>query len=373
MKLKAITLTTGIFPPDIGGPASFIPLLAQKLYEKGVDVEVITLADDVTSALHYPYNVKRISRHIKKPWRDIHVINAIMASSKKSDLIFSNTLAFESAIAAKLSGKKLIQKVVGDIAWERAYSAGRFSGTLDEYQKVPVPFISKLTNIYRNIGVLGSDIIVTPSAYLKNIVHGWGFPQERIKIVYNAVSFEKSFTMLKKETFRILSIGRLIPHKGFEGIIKALAKVHFAFEYIVIGEGFLREPLLHLAKELGVNIQFLGALSQSEVAVWLRNSDVFVLNSSYEGLPHVVLESMMNNCPVIASAVGGTIELVHDEKNGLLFEYNDIEALLEKLYTLKNNIELKNKLVENAYLFVQTFSTIEGMVQCYIDIFEKEL
>jgi len=373
MALKAITLTTGIFPPDIGGPASFIPLLAQKLYEKGIDVEVITLADDTKSILNYPYKVTRIPRYVKKPWRDFSVIKAIFVAAKKSDLIFSNTLAFESAIAAKLSGKKLIQKVVGDIAWERAYSSERFLGTLDEYQKAPLSLVSKLTNVYRNGGVFGSNLIITPSMYLKKIVQGWGFSKDKIEVVYNAVPLKKSTEIIPKETFRIISVGRLIPHKGFEGIIKALAKLDFTFEYIVIGEGFLKEKLLHLAQELGIKIKFLGVLSQSQVAIWLRSSDVFILNSSYEGLPHVVLEAMMNDCPIIASAVGGTVELVRDEDNGLLFHYNDIEMLVDKIYTIKNDRLLRKKLQENATLFARTFSSVEEMVDHYIEIFEKEL
>ena len=120
MKLNKITLTTGIFPPDIGGPASFIPIFASYLTQNDIKVEVITLSDELQDDSNLPYKVIRISRKIKKPFRDMLVIREIIKSAKKTDLIFCNTLAFESAIASKISAKRLVQKIVGDLAWERA-------------------------------------------------------------------------------------------------------------------------------------------------------------------------------------------------------------------------------------------------------------
>jgi len=374
MKLKSITLTTGIFPPDIGGPASFIPILAQKLSEKGIKVEVITLSDNKQDYSNLDYKVIPINREIKKPFRDLLVIKEIVKSAKNSDLIFSNTLAFESAIAAKLTKKKLVQKVVGDIAWERANSSGRFSGNLEEYQKAKLCFKSKLTNLYRNFGVNNSDFIITPSYYLKNIVSLWGYPKNKIEVIYNSVEFEKSVKIIPKTNrFRIISVARLIPHKGIEGIIKSLSKLDFDYEYILLGDGPLRRELENLAKKLNVNIVFKGNISKKEVANWLNSSDLFILNSSYEGLPHVVLEAMYNNCAVIASRVGGTPEVVKHMENGLLFEFNNEREIIKNIMLLKNNRKLRNKLIKNAKQFVIKFADVDFMIDRYIKIFEDIL
>ncbi len=368
MRLKSITLTTGIFPPDIGGPASFIPIFASLLTQKGINVEVITLSDEVQDDSNLPYKVVRISRKIKKPLRDFLVIKAIVNSAKNSDLIFSNTLAFESAIASKISEKKLVQKIVGDLAWERANGSGRFKGRLDEYQTTHLCIKSKLTNWYRNFAVQHSDMIITPSNYLKTIVRQWNYPQEQIEVIYNAVEFEESDNQIPKGKFRIISVARLIPHKGIEAILRTLSKLDFTFEYIVIGDGPLKSSLQKLSDDLDIDTKFLGNISKKEVANWLSSSDLFILNSSYEGLPHIVLEAMENSCPVIASRVGGTPEIVKDKENGLLFEYNNVDELMEKIELLEENKDLSDKLVANGKKFTKEFADVEKMVYKYIEI-----
>ena len=369
--LKSITITTGIYPPDIGGPASFIPIFANMLTKKGIDVTVITLTDKKQDDFSLPYKVIRISRTIKKPFRDLLVIRAIIRYAKESDLIFSNTLAFESFVASKITRKKLVQKIVGDLAWERANGSGRFKGNLEEYQIEPLDIKSKLTNIYRNLSVNGSDIIITPSYYLKNIVSKWGYPEEKIKVIFNAVEFETADKTIIKSKYRIISVARLIPLKGIETILKTLAQLEFDFEYILIGGGPLKNSLLRLSNSLSVDMQLIENIPKKDVANWLNSSDLFVLNSSYEGLPHIVLEAMENGCPVLASQSGGTPEVVKHNYNGVLFEYDNVEEMIEKIGLIKNNNAFRSRLINNGKNFTRKFSNIEKMMDQYIDVFEE--
>ena len=371
MKIKSITLTTGIFPPDIGGPASFIPIFAQQLVNKGINVTVITLTDKLEDDSYLPYKVIRISRKIKKPLRDFLVIKEIIKSAKKSDLIFSNTLAFESAIASILSGKKLVQKIVGDIAWERANVNGRFKGTLEEYQDRNLDIVSVLTNWYRNFSVNKSHLIITPSSYLKNIVNSWGYKKDYIEVIHNAVEFKSAVKVIPKDKIRIISVARLIPLKSIDNVIKALSKLKFEFEYIVIGDGPLKNKLKELSKKLNVNTIFLGSITKEEVANYLKSSDVFIQNSSHETMPHVVLEAMENSCPVIASCVGGTSEIIEDMKNGLLFRHNNISELYDKIMIVKENNELREQLIKNGKKFTKEFADINKMVNQYTNIMEE--
>lgn len=369
--LSSIVLCTGIFPPDIGGPASFIPILANELSNKGITVTVVTLSDNSYDDFHLPYKVIRINRKIKKPLRNIIVIKEIVKAAKNSDLIFSNTLAFESAVAAKLSNKKFIQKIVGDIAWERAHTSGRFKGNIEEYQISHLNIKSQLTNWYRNFAVKASDLIITPSYYLKNIVSMWNYPHDNISVIYNAVEFEEADDSKPKDKYRILSVARLIPHKGIEAILQCLAKVDFDYEYIVIGDGPLKNTLEQSALALGINASFIGNISKRDVATWLASSNLFILNSSYEGLPHIVLEAMENSCPVIASNVGGTPEVVQDCMNGLLFEYNNIDELLEKITLIRQNKLLRERLIQNGKDYTKEFANVNKMIEKYIHIVQE--
>lgn len=299
------------------------------------------------------------------------MIKEIVKSAKNSDLIFSNTLAFESAIASKITGKKLIQKIVGDLAWERANVSGRFKGVLDDYQSANLDFKSTLTNWYRNFAVKSSDMIITPSYYLKGIVNKWNYPEEKIEVIYNAVEFEEANETIKKEKYRIVSVARLIPLKGIEAILKTLSKLTFEFEYILIGDGPLKNSLEKLSDSLNIDTKFIGNISKKDVANWLSSSDVFIQNSSHETMPHVVLEAMENGCPVIASRVGGTPEVVKDKENGMLFEFNNIEELLEKINIIKDDKILRDSLVKNAKEFIQEFADVEKMVDKYIEKIEE--
>ena len=164
--IKKITLVSGIFPPDIGGPATFIPMLANFLTESNVEVNVITLSDKKKSEIT-KYKIETISRSIIWPIRFFITVYKIYLSAKTSDLIFSNTLDFEASVASIISRKKHIQKIVGDIAWERANSSGRYNGSIDDYQTDQHCLISRLTNIYRNFSLRRSHLIITPSKYLK--------------------------------------------------------------------------------------------------------------------------------------------------------------------------------------------------------------
>ncbi len=228
-----------------------------------------------------------------------------------------------------------------------------------------------MTNLYRDFGVKSSNLVITPSEYLKGIVSGWGYSEEKIEVVYNAVEFEEAVKKIPKDKFRIVSVARLIPHKGIEAILQVLSRLDFDYEYVLIGDGPLREKLESLAKELNVNVLFKGNISKRGVANWLNSSDLFILNSSYEGLPHIVLEAMQNDCPVIASRVGGTPEIVKNGENGLLFEHNNIEQLLENIYLIKKDEILREKLVSNGKSFVGQFADVEKMVDRYLRLFEE--
>ena len=149
-----------------------------------------------------------------------------------------------------------------------------------------------------------------------------------------------------------------------------MTQLDFVFEYIIIGDGPLKNELQEISNNLKLDTRFIGNISKKEVANWLSSSDLFILNSSYEGLPHIVLESMENNCPVIASCVGGTPEVVNDGENGLLFEHNNTEELLSKINLIKDNDQLRDILIQNGKVFTKEFSDVDKMVDKYIKIIE---
>lgn len=145
------------------------------------------------------------------------------------------------------------------------------------------------------------------------------------------------------EKVRVLTIGRLIPRKGFQFLIRALpqiienAETH-DFEIEIVGDGPYQGELLRLSEDLGVasHIRFTGSVPYAELPQKYRDADIFILPSLAEGMPLVVLEAMGTGLPIVASRVQGIDELVVEDVNGALFDAGDVDGLARALVKLIN-------------------------------------
>jgi len=359
-----ILFITGIFPPDIGGPASYVPKASEALAAKGHRVSVLTLADD--PALpdgDYPFPVIRIRRSLPRPLRVMATIKKIVAAGEKADVLYVHGLAMEAVAANYLLKKPLVQKIVGDLAWEKARTLGRTAAGIEDFQKKRHPFSVELLKSLRSFWVLKSSLIITPSLYLKRIVQGWGIPEEKIKLIYNAVKEPGTapaappalFESIGRDVKKIVSVGRLMPWKGFADLIKAAGRAQA--QLFIIGEGPLRPELEALIRQSGLEkrVHLAGALPREEVYRFLKHADLFVLNSSYEGLPHIVLEAMTAGAPVIATDTGGTGELVQHRWNGLLIPPEAPGALEAAIQEVLGNDALRELLVRNGHETLKRF------------------
>ncbi len=186
--------------------------------------------------------------------------------------------------------------------------------------------------------------VIVPSQYLKRMVVGWGVAEERVQVIYNALSegavaARSGLTQAEARAQAglpdaplLLCVARLTAWKGFEPLIRAVA-AHQEARLIVAGDGPLLEPLRQMAAASGAaaRIQLLGRVPREQVAVLMRAADYTVLYSGYEGLSHTLLESLHAGTPVIASDKGGNPEVVLPGVNGLLVPYVDQEALTETI------------------------------------------
>lgn len=155
-------------------------------------------------------------------------------------------------------------------------------------------------------------------------------------------SFESAQRKANPKTVRCLAIGRLIPRKGFQFLIRALPqildKVQHNFEIEIVGDGPHRETLVKLVENLDVTsyVRFAGTVPYSELPQKYREADIFILPSLAEGMPLVVLEAMGTGLPIIASRVQGIDELVAEDVNGALFDPGDVDGLASCLIQLIN-------------------------------------
>ncbi len=358
---KKILIATGIFPPEIGGPASYGKTLANKLKDS-TDVSILTYS----SCFHFkedkdqPYKIVRVWKKIPKGLRHWNYFLKVLFLAKKNNIIFAlNAVSagVPAMYAAKITKKKFFVKIVGDAAWERAINKGKTSLLLNDFQgSKKSGLIGMLHNLQCKV-CNSADGIIVHSEYLADIVHGWGIPKEKIKVIYNGVDFRPS-DMTKEEARRkigifghsILSIGRLVPWKGFRMLIKIMPKlfeINQAFRLIIVGDGPDREILVSMIRNLGLEkkVFLVGRKSQSELAIYLAAADMFVLDTGYEGFSHQILEAMVAGVPVITTAVGGNKEIIDQGENGFMVRYNDEFNLIEAIRSLWQSPELQKEFI----------------------------
>ena len=173
-----------------------------------------------------------------------------------------------------------------------------------------------------------------------------GIPEDKVWVSYIGVDptkFAPGGPAIDKREPRVLFVGRLVEKKGCEYLIRAFARVQQTISnasLTIIGNGDLRDRLQQLAHQLGVSVDFLGAVSNAEVIRELQRSRVFCLpsiraaNGDEEGLPIALLEAQASGVPVVTSAIGGATEGIDEGVTGFAFTEGDMEALAARLVHL---------------------------------------
>lgn len=332
-----LLIASGIFHPEAGGPATYLYELLPALQTRGWDIQVIAYGNAPASG--YPYPLTRIPRRAM-PLRLLNYARAARPLLKQADLIYLHTLGLP------LTGARAprVLKIVGDQAWERAIRQRWIPPTtdIDDFQTGDYGVLARLQKLARSRQVRGMDQIIVPSQYLRRMVMGWGVPQDRIQVIYNALPPETHSSALTQAGARsrlglggeplILTAARLYPWKGVDHLIAALAQVPDA-HLLVAGDGPMRGPLEQQIEALNLQarVHLLGHVPREQMALYMRAADYFALYSGYEGLSHVLLESLRAGTPVIASDKGGNPEVVTHGINGLLVPYADRDALADML------------------------------------------
>jgi len=364
-----ILITTGIFPPDIGGPATYVPTIAKALTERGHTVTVLTTSEPEhlrwDDSIH-PFPVIRMNRQ-QKIWKRLpNYVAQILRYGRTADVIYTNGIYFETAIANKFLRKPLVMKIVGDEAWERSVRKGWTKDGFEDFQRNRKLWQAELLKRVRSWYARQADKVIVPSQYLARWVAHWGVPEERIVVIYNAVELVDNVKPLPiplKTPVKAVTVGRLIPLKRIDQLVEALIQIP-ELSLVVIGEGPEQERLEALAKRLGVSewVYFARSRSKAETYGLMVACDFFVLNSIHEGLPHAVLEAMALGLPVVATAVGGIPEVVKDGETGILVPPEG-DGLIEALRRLVEDPEGRKAMAYAGQDWVRQHFNLEEMVK----------
>jgi glycosyltransferase involved in cell wall biosynthesis len=203
--------------------------------------------------------------------------------------------------------------------------------------------------------------------------------ENKLTLIENGIDisgYQNIYYGFLKEKFNLnnkkvlITICRLHYQKDVKTLIKAINLLREKnLILFIIGDGPDRKELEKLVNDLNLNdkIKFLGF--QKKVREILKDADIFILSTRWEGLPIVILEAWASKVPVIASNVYGIKSLIESWKNGLLFEFNNEKDLAEKIKILIKNKELKEKLVNGGYLKIKTEYNLSKMIKRYEKLF----
>ena len=177
-----VVIVSGIWPPDVGGPASHAPELADFLHGRGHEVRVVTTADAPPAP--QPYPVDWTPRRYPPGVRHFLGAGLVHRAAAGADVVYSTGMLGRSSLGSRIAGVPLVQRLAGDPAYERALRRGLTSAPLDRFQEETGAQISVLRRA-RDRALRRAARIVVPSRAFAEIVAGWGFEAE---VVPHAVS-----------------------------------------------------------------------------------------------------------------------------------------------------------------------------------------
>ncbi len=331
-----ILLATGIFPPQIGGPATYSKLIYDELPKHGIDVDVVNFGDFIEKprfVRHFLYFLELLKR------------------GKDSDMIYALdpvSVGLAALFASQIHGKKFMLRIAGDYAWEQGTQRWGVTDKLDDFapEHESYPWQVRALKRVQKYVADGATRIIVPSGYLKKIVSAWEVNPEKISIVYNGFHVESTKTLKPSLRKRfglmgsiIISAGRLVPWKGMKELIETMPEIIAAVpdaKLVIVGDGPEEGELKSTAKRLDLENQilFTGRLGQKELFDYIKASDIFALNTSYEGFSHQILEAMAIGTPVVTTEIGGNPEVIRHGRNGVLLDPNDKKGFAEAIVGL---------------------------------------
>ena len=359
-----VLIATGLYPPEIGGPATYVKMLEAELPQHEVVLQVLPF----TVVRTYPKAV----RHAVYTWK-------LWRLSRRSDIVFALdpvSVGLPAAIVATLRRRPFLLRLGGDYAWEQGTQRFGVTQLLDEFVRTRQPSlrVRTLQRVQTWVTARAQTVIV-PSKYLGSIVEQWGIDKNNIKVIHSALlalEVTESKDELRKEfSFTgptIVTAGRMVSWKGFAELIEVavlLRKKIPGLQLVIVGDGPEEKQLKQQVAERACEdvVSFTGRVSKAELGKYKKAADVFVLNTGYEGLSHELLEVMALGTPIVTTNVGGNPELITNEREGLLVPYKNTEELQTAIERVLRDPHLQQRLVLSARARTQQFTTKQAISQ----------
>ena len=206
----------------------------------------------------------------------------------------------------------------------------------------------------------------------RTVIAQYHLPEERCPVIYNGIPLERCMPVEDYgagKPMRVVHVGRFAQVKNHRCIVEAAKLLpRGQFHFLFLGEGELLPEIRDMVSAAGLADAFTFFGLSDNVYPHLRESDVFILPSLWEGMPITIIEAMGTGLPIVASDVGGIRDMIEDNVNGLLIE-PEPRALADALRRLAADVSLRERLGKSALAASERFS-IEATARAYIKLYE---
>lgn len=242
----------------------------------------------------------------------------------------------------------------------------------------PLQHIKRM--LIRRMYPWATHIVAVSEGIAVELVERFGVRQERISFIHNPVDvafIKKQGTSFpdpwSRRGIRLLAIGRLSHQKGFDLLIRAVARLSrtIDLQLVILGEGPERKNLEDQVKAEGLFDTVMLPGFADNPYVWMKHADIFVLSSRAEGFPNVLLEAMACGLPVIATDCRtGPNELLIGGEVCPIVPVDDLEGLCGAIEAVACNRPYAHELSQRAVIRAQDF-TLSSQIGQYESLFAK--
>lgn len=338
----SICFFTDVCPPTLGGAQAVLHQLCRRLVGLGHRPLVVAppaREPCVDRSLGYP-----VVRH-RRQWSKRFGVRAILPrllalhARHRFDLVHCHAAYPQAYVAESLRRLRGIPFVV------RPHGADVLPG--EAIRRSP----RLESRMRRALGA--ADAVIAQGESLRDVIMELGVDRERITIINNGVDLA---AFAAAEPFPhprpyILGFGSLVPHKGFDLLVEAYARLHGPpLDLLIAGDGAEGAALTAQAARLGIGdrVRLLGPVTGERKVSLYRSAAFFVCPSRREPFANVILEALASGLPVVATDIGGNREIVRPEVNGLLCQPESAAALAAAMERLLADSPLVARLREAA-------------------------
>jgi len=354
-------LTDYFYPYVGGGVEKVVYEVAKRLSRMGCEVSVATLGRNTMNV----YMVNGIKVYSFPSIDLTRIFNLQLALPKKvtdalrivkdisPDIVHAHNIFFTTSLLGVLTKILYKRKLV-----LTAHLGSVRNLALTGYMKAYA--VTCYEHLVGRVMFAVSDAITAVSKSVQNHIVSLGAPPEKTVLIPNGVDideFQPANVHYDNNHVNVISVGRLLPNKGFEYLVEAanlvVAKKPIGVKFRIVGEGPHKKHLEDLVRSKGLKryFEFMGKVSR--VSDVFKEGGIFVRPSLTEGMPLTVLEAMASQLPIIATRVAGTPEIITHNETGLLVDPGNAHQLADAILLLCNSPEFAEKLGRKAREFIE--------------------